>query len=617
MYTRPVKHIMGAIALFAAFAAWGRDISIESVNRSAGGDIESVTLGFTAADEPSFLYLASDTEDKGTDWHNWSGVEKVAVIPGGTTRHTHEFLSKWSGTARFFLLSGESMPIDRWLDYVEVDGRQTVETPFVATGLAKIEMDYEPTTLDTACVFSSRKPDTSGPYTLFYISGSGWRFDYGTSGFANSPLSEPGIDCHIVTSNGQASVNGTLVANYTGKNFSSENPLTLFGLHDGDTKYEAKGRLRGLKAWSTHWVDESLALDLVPASSNGVAGLYNRVDGSFLTDREGVGLAASAGGVAAYDVQGRTGAVTGNFGAERKVRVTSTTRDENNRLTEVSLSITAGAATRWLYVAHGNCAGDAGNPASWSDCDEVAEIPPGATTDLVFSVSVEWSGQTRFFLLERDVIPCDERYEYVTVGASKYVETQFVPTRDTKTEMKLAFTDVSASQTPFCARGTSTSANTYTMFYIADAGWRFDFGSSQNSSAVEAEADRAYLIETDSSGLSVDGNQVISATAGQFTAAGRLALFASHYGNTSYDNNFTGRFYHFRAWDAQSSLALDLLPCSVNGEVCFYDRVSKTYLHPSAAISPDGAAVADNGYAVTASTGVLPLTACGFVVIVR
>ena len=66
MYTRPVKHIMGAIALFAAFAAWGRDISIESVNRSAGGDIESVTLGFTAADEPSFLYLASDTEDKGT-----------------------------------------------------------------------------------------------------------------------------------------------------------------------------------------------------------------------------------------------------------------------------------------------------------------------------------------------------------------------------------------------------------------------------------------------------------------------------------------------------------------------------------------------------------------------
>ena len=56
---------------------------------------------------------------------------------------------------------------------------------------------------------------------------------------------------------------------------------------------------------------------------------------------------------------------------------------------------------------------------------------------------------------------------------------------------------------------------------------------------------------------------------------------------------------------------------SVNGEVCLYDRVSKTYLHPSAAISPDGAAVADNGYAVTASTGVLPLTACGFVVIVK
>ena len=513
MYTRPVKHIMGAIALFAAFAAWGRDISIESVNRSAGGGIESVTLGFTAADEPSFLYLVSDTEDKGTDWHNWSGVEKVAVIPGGTTRHTHEFLSKWSGTARFFLLSGGSisMPIDRWLDYVEVDGRQTVETPFVATGLARIEMDYEPTALDTACVFSCRNA-LAGPestYTLFYISGSGWRFDYSGNGSANTPLSEPGIDCHIVTSNGQATVNGTTVANHTGKNFSSGDLLTLFGLRYGTTKYEAKGRFRSLKAWSQHWVDETLALDLVPASSNGVAGLYNRIDGTFLTDREGVGLTASAGGTDVNVVQDQTGAVTGNFGAERNVCVTSTTRDENNRLTEVSLSITAGAATRWLYVAHGNCAGDAGNPASWSACDEVAEIPEAtSTTNLVFNVPAEWNGQIRFFLLEHDVIPCDVRYEYVTVGASKYVETQFIPTRDTKTEMKLAFTDVSASQTPFCARGTATSANTYTMFYIANAGWRFDFGTSQNSSAVKAEADRAYLIETDSSGLSVDGNQV-------------------------------------------------------------------------------------------------------------
>ena len=481
-------------------------------------------------------------------------------------------------------------------------------------------MDYEPTALDTACVFSCRNA-LAGPestYTLFYISGSGWRFDYSGNGSANTPLSEPGIDCHIVTSNGQATVNGTTVANHTGKNFSSGDLLTLFGLRYGTTKYEAKGRFRGLKAWSQHWVDETLALDLVPASSNGVAGLYNRIDGTFLTDREGVGLTASAGGTDVNVVQDQTGAVTGNFGAERNVCVTSTTRDENNRLTEVSLSITAGAATRWLYVAHGNCAGDAGNPASWSACDEVAEIHEAtSTTDLVFSVPAEWNGQIRFFLLEHDVIPCDVRYEYVTVGASKYVETQFIPTRDAKTEMKLAFTDVSASQTPFCARGTSTSANTYTMFYIANTGWRFDFGNNQNSSAVKAEADRAYLIETDSSGLSVDGSPVIAASAGQFTAWGRLALFASHSGNTSYGYYFTGRFYHFRAWDAQSNLALDLLPCSVNGEVCFYDRVSKTYLHPSAAISPDGAAVADNGYAVTASTGTMLLTPGGFLVIIK
>ena len=616
MSKRSISRVLCAFVMSVAFAAWGRSISIESVNRNASGDIESITLGFTADEQPSVLYLAYDAADMGTDRRSWSHIEKVAVVPGGTTSHTYEFVDKWNGAVRFFLLSGDAVPIDRWLDYVEADGRQTVETPFVATGLARIEMDYEPTTLDTACVFSSRKPDTSGPYTLFYISGSGWRFDYGTSGFANSPLSEPGIDCHIVTSNGQASVNGTLVANYTGTNFSSENPLTLFGLHDGSVKYEAKGRLRGLKAWSQHWVDGTLALDLVPASSNGVVGLYNRLDGTFLVDREGVGLTASSGGV---DIlQDLTEAVTGNFGAERKVLVTSTTHDENNRLTEVGLSFTAGAYSRWLYVAHGNCAGDAGNPANWSACDEVAEIPEtNSTAGLVFPVPAEWSGQIRFFLLEHDVIPCDERYEYVTVGASKYVETEFVPTRDTKIEMKLALTDVSTSQTPFCARGNNTSLNTYTTFYIANTGWRFDYGSHQNSSSVKAEADIAYLIETDSSGMSVDGERIIPTTEAQFTAGGRLALFASHYGNTSYGNNFTGRFYSFRAWDAQSNPALDLQPCSLNGEVCFYDKVSKTYLHPNAAISSAGAPVADNGYAVTASTGTMLLTPGGFLVIIK
>ena len=606
MYTRPVKHIMGAIALFAAFAAWGRDISIESVNRNANGAIESITLNFTAADEPSFLYLASDAADRGTNWRNWGSLEKVAVIPGDTMRHTHVFTLPWSGAVRFFLLSDDAGPVDRLLDYVEADGRQTVETPFEATGIARIEMDYEPTALDTACVFSCRKAnaDPGSSYTLFYISGSGWRLDYGGGGSANSPLSALGIDCHIVTSNGLATVNGTTVANHTGKSFSSGSRLTLFGLHDGATKYEAKGRLRGLKAWAQHWVDETLALDLVPAVSNGVVGLYNKVDGSFLADREGVGLTASAGGVDIDILQGLTEAVTGRFGTERKVLVTSTTRDETNRLANVALSFTASDNASWLYAAHGNCVGDSGNPANWSACDEVAEIPASRlTTNLVFQVPAAWDGQIRFFLLEHDVIPCDERYEYVTVGASKYVETQFVPTRDTKTEMRLAFTDVSASQTPFCARGNDTSGYTYTMFYIANAGWRFDFGYHQNSSAVKAEADRAYLIETDSSGLSVDGNQVISATEGQFTALGRLALFASHYKNTSYGNNFTGRFYYFRAWNAESNLALDLLPCSVNGEVCLYDKVSKTYLHPNATISSAGAPVADNGYAVTASTG--------------
>ena len=82
MSKRSISRVLCAFAMSVAFAAWGRSISIESVNRNASGDIESITLGFTADEQPSVLYLAYDAADMGTDRRSWSHIEKVAVVPG-------------------------------------------------------------------------------------------------------------------------------------------------------------------------------------------------------------------------------------------------------------------------------------------------------------------------------------------------------------------------------------------------------------------------------------------------------------------------------------------------------------------------------------------------------
>ena len=74
MSMRSISRVPSALALFVAFAAWGRDVSIESVNRGSSGDIESITLGFTAADEPSPYSLRNAGTAPGSTLHQGSAA---------------------------------------------------------------------------------------------------------------------------------------------------------------------------------------------------------------------------------------------------------------------------------------------------------------------------------------------------------------------------------------------------------------------------------------------------------------------------------------------------------------------------------------------------------------
>ena len=66
--------------------------------------------------------------------------------------------------------------------------------------------------------------------------------------------------------------------------FTAGSDLTLFASHTGQSGYGNgfKGRLYSFRAWSNATESASLALDLVPCVKDGVASLYNKVDGRYL-----------------------------------------------------------------------------------------------------------------------------------------------------------------------------------------------------------------------------------------------------------------------------------------------------------------------------------------------
>ena len=447
---------------------------------------------------------------------------------------------------------------------------------------------------------------------MFYIKDSGWRFDHSSSGASGT---KSGVQSQLGTTNvflmdsAYATANGMLIGKSSTEPFSTENIIMFAARSQSGGGVQifnsySSGRFYGFEMWQDGYDENSKIMDLIPAVSNSVPCLYNKVDGTYLT---GIGgdLVASP-----YEVdveqpmaESFTEPLVGRFGTDRQMSIAFVNKDGNGNIASVDLSFTAGE-DRWLYVGYGSCPGDPVQPSNWEYCEEVALIP-GNQTEYTVNIPSGWKKQIGFFLLKHDVIPCEERYEYLTIGGSHYVKTDFKPGFSSTIEMKVALRDVGTSQTLLCARGNSTQMQTYTVFYIGNTGWRFDFDRKQTSSKVTAEQMTPCVVKTDNTGLYMDEARALSVSGSSFEAASMLVLFASHSSLSGYGNYFTGDFYSLRAWSgapADSTLALDLYPCKMNGKVCFYDKKSKSYLNPNTEIPTSAGAPMANDYEVTTAT---------------
>lgn len=573
---------------FGLSAAVG-DFTAEFDNVDSFGHAKSARLSFSRG-AFRVLYIGYGSTDGGDDLMSWEKRRMIGHIHPGETTYTCDLPFDEDGGlyryARFFFLEDElGLDTPRY-EYLQFNGNACVSTGRVLSPTSTVEMACALTAVDeTSCVFCARNHGAFRSKTLFYLNDGKFRYDYGNAqgdGMSFDVTESGGLD--IVADAGNLSINGQVLCDKPTVEFENTSfAMLLFAANEGggDPKYFTKGRVYSFRLWDG---DRKLLMDLVPTSTNGVACFYDRIGRSYL-GHKGSGSLVCGPVKTTVAVTERSNTLEGDLGSGRSFEVLEIVRDdERMKLVSARLSVSPGPR-RWLYAVCGG-ADTNDNLDNW---DEVAEVAKIEASEEPLEMSVlfptGWRGDrafARLFLADKDYVRGIDRRAYVVANGTQYVRTGFTPDQNSRTDFDVQFSTVDEHQTLFCARGTDTMLNTFTLFYVANAGWRYDFNRWQHASTATAVADTRYRVRTGMYNLDIDSVEVFpAAESSAFTAGSDLTLFASHTGQSGYGNGFKGRLYSFRAWSnatESASLALDLVPCVKDGVASLYNRVDGRYL---------------------------------------
>ena len=246
--------------------------------------------------------------------------------------------------------------------------------------------------------------------------------------------------------------------------------------------------------------------------------------------------------------------------------------------------------TNLLWMAYGTSDGGSGSYSGW-DSVLLLAVVPGDTTALNDVLPPDGWGDgvthLRFFLTSGSGIDGADRLEYIeaiqtSAGGSRYIMTKFVPNGRSRVAMDCKLGDAEGNRTFFCARE-DYRVKSFTLMWCGDK-WRWDYANDRYQPVDPAPGTIRHKIVADYTGVTLDGN-LIAGTAGvfsDFTAGGKLSIFAANQAETGVSSYANMRLYSFKAWENGSdnaTLALDLIPCrKSDGTVCLYNKVDGEFL---------------------------------------
>ncbi len=180
--------------------------------------------------------------------------------------------------------------------------------------------------------------------------------------------------------------------------------------------------------------------------------------------------------------------------------------------------------------------------------------------------------------------------EYVETDGSgntpgEYILLDYAPTSNSVVETEVAIRKLTATHGVFCARGDDVATNTFTLFFVNNQGFRWDYNRTTAEYQKGIVADRKYRIRCSNEGFWFDGTKCssINVSPRNYVPANRMMLFASYTCQPTNTPTATGnyakmRLYSFKAWDNNGATPrVDLRPCvDTDGNAALFDAVADT-----------------------------------------
>lgn len=219
-----------------------------------------------------------------------SGNVSIAVKDGKTPVKGKDYFTQ-ADKDEVIGAAVESVPME-WLDYIESDGMQYIDTGFIPNSNTKVVMDAQFMDVGTrGALFGARTSATEKAYMMARVSNGtkirSYYFDYTDDNGENVEWQMDGLDETIyIMDKNVASVNGVGFVS-TEQNFSCKLTMFLMALH---TEESAKVAWHSkLRVYSCQIYDNgTLIRDFVPVRTvTGLVGLFDKVHNKLYTDANG------------------------------------------------------------------------------------------------------------------------------------------------------------------------------------------------------------------------------------------------------------------------------------------------------------------------------------------
>ena len=183
----------------------------------------------------------------------------------------------------------------------------------------------------------------------------------------------------------------------------------------------------------------------------------------------------------------------------------------------------------------------------------------------------------------------DRFVDYVRTTGEQYMILDYTPGSNTVVEVDLE-PEETGTKAVFCARGSTTSTRTYSLFNTTSDHWRFDYcANNANSAEAGAVVGTRTVLRTSCNGLSIDGEKATSYEMLDFAADNKMMLFAAYTAaagalsaSTTRNYYLKAKIYRIRIWDdGGETLRFDLKPCMSGARYGLYDEVSGDVLYTS------------------------------------